>query len=633
MSDNKETKEATLQSAPEISLEVGLNNASVVGLQPHPAPRQRPLQKSTSPVVQVIPLGGVEEVGMNCTVIRHNDTIIVIDVGLGFSDIDHLGVDYLIPNYDYLVANKNKVEAIFITHGHLDHIGGIEHFLKALDYPDVFAPRFAVELIKLRLTEAGILDKVQLHIVNDTSVLKSDQLTVEYFRVNHSIPDSYGIIVRTPVGNIVHCGDFKFDNSPLNEPKADFYKMATVGHEGVRLMLGDSTNSFRPGHSISELAIMHSLEDLVKAAPGRVVVATFASLVTRLYALVEISKRTGRKIFITGRSMQNSIDISRKLGYIDARDDMFVDARSVNRYNDNKLLILATGSQGESMAALSRMSRGEHRDVKLKKGDTVILSSSIIPGNDLLVQRLIDELSRTGVKIYNNDTMNLHTSGHGFIEDQKLMLNLFQPELFMPVHGFQYFLSRHGETAKETGVKEGNIILVRRGEIIEVTKHGWRSAGWVKANPILVSGMGVGDVGPLVLQDREKLAANGVVVISLLVSERQSRRQLYSAPSVFSRGFVYVKENQDLMKRIETEVTKVFARQKGQDRAKFITALRAEIERNVGKLIFGLTKREPLIISNIEIVADRQKPATNHISKPQVLPPLNKPATNLQPNG
>ncbi len=552
--------------------------------------------------VQVIPVSGVEEIGINCTVIRYADKIIVIDVGLGFSDVDHLGVDYLIPNYDYLKNNKEKIEGIFITHGHLDHIGAVEYFLKELDYPDLFAPRFALELIKRRLEEAKILDKAKLHAVDERSSLKNGELTVEYFRVNHSIPDSYGVAVRTPVGTIVHTGDFKFDNSPLNEPVADYLKMATLGAEGVKLLLSDSTNSGRSGHSISERTIMGALSDVVKAAPGRVIVATFGSLITRLYALVEIAKITKRKIFITGRSMHTAIEIARKLGYINATDDMFITPNNVKRFADSNLMVLSTGSQGENMSALARMSRGEHRDLTLKKGDTVVLSSSIIPGNDSMVQILIDELSRIGVKIINNDMTNLHTSGHGFIEDQKLMLNLIKPELFMPVHGYQYFLGQHAETAIVTGVKRENTIIAKRGEIIEISESGWKSAGRIKHEPLLVSGLGVGDIGPLLLQDREKLAANGVLMVSLVVKGSHNKgRELYKDPSVYSRGFVFVKENMELMRKITDKAKSVFAKYKDVE-DKFIPSLRQNLEKELSVLIYNLAKREPLILVNIEII-------------------------------
>lgn len=579
-------------------------------------------EKKTEETVQVIPLGGVEEIGINCTVIQYKNKIIIVDAGLGFSDVNHLGVDYLIPNYDYLVKNKDKIEGIFITHGHLDHIGAIDHFLKALNYPDVFASRFALELIKSRLSESGALPNAKLHEVNRYSLLKSDPFQVQFFHVNHSIPESMGVIVETPVGKIVLSGDFKFDNSPLNEDTADFYKMSKAGNQGVRLLLSDSTNSFHEGHSISEYEIMQKLEAVVKDADGRVVVATFASLVTRLYALVEIAKRTDRKIFITGRSMANSINIARKLNYINAKDNLFVDNRHVNRFSDKRLMILATGSQGESMAALSRMARGEHREVKLKKGDTVILSSSIIPGNDALVQNLIDLISSRGAKVYHKAIMNLHTSGHGFIEDQKLMINLFKPQLFMPVHGYQYFLRQHGETAKSVGVKAENVIIPERGDIVEITKQGWRINGKVKNDPILISGLGIGDLGPVVLQDREKLANSGVVVISMILEKKNKRYQLLKDPYVVSRGFIFVKNNMELVKKIIAKARDIFERHPQrsehiQDLNKYRETLRSEIERALSTQLYNLTERRPLIIVNIEFTS--------------IFPDTTKPLVDAQP--
>lgn len=553
---------------------------------------------------KVIPLGGVEEIGINCTAIEYNDHILVIDAGLGFSDVDHLGVDYLIPNFDYLKENKSKLEGFFITHGHLDHIGAIAHFAEELGQIDIFAPEFAAELIKLRAKEAKIENKINLRLVGDKSVLHNGKVTVEYFRVNHSIPDSFGIIIKTPAGTIVHSGDFKFDNSPLNEPTADYLKMARTGEEGVKVLLSDSTNSTRKGHSISEYEIMGRLSDVISSAKGRVIVATFSSLVTRLYALVEIAKQEERKVFISGRSMANSIDISKKLGYIRAKNDLFVKDNQINRYSDENVLILATGSQGENMSALARMARGEHRQVKLKRGDTVILSSSVIPGNDLLVQNLIDDLSRLGAKIYHQDIMNLHTSGHGFQEDQKLMINLFKPEYFMPVHGTQYFLAKHGETAVNLGVDEKKVILSKRGDIVEIGERSWKKVGRVKHNPLLVSGSGVGDVGPLVLQDREQLAANGVVVINIVLKVEDSRYRLAVKPNVFSRGFIYVKENRDMIDKIVSKVEFVLSRNdKQQDNAgDFKAKLRTELEKHVGGMLYSLTERDPLLITNIEIV-------------------------------
>jgi len=371
----------------------------------------------------------------------------------------------------------------------------------------------------------------------------------------------------------------------------------------VRILLSDSTNAFRPGHSISESEIMHKLESVIRGVEGRVIVATFASLITRLYALVEIAKKLNRKVYITGRSMQQSIETARKLNYIQARDDLFIDNRNLKNIPDNQVMVLATGSQGETMAALSKMARGEHRDIKIRKGDLVMLSSSIIPGNDALVQALIDDISQLGAKIINQDIMNIHTSGHGFIEDQKLMVHLVRPQLFMPVHGYQYFLRKHGESAVETSVvKGGDVIIPKRGDIIEVTATGWRIAGKVKNQPILISGTGVGDVGTIVLQDRERLAANGVVLVNLFVDRTKNPLRLQKSPSVISRGFVYVKENHELLQKIAVEAEKLFYEVNEPEYEKFTFKVRADLEKKLNSMLFNLTGREPLILINIESV-------------------------------
>jgi ribonuclease J len=554
--------------------------------------------------VKVIPLGGVEEIGINCTILEYNSQILVIDAGLGFSDYDYLGVDYLIPNYDYLQKNKSRILAIVITHGHLDHIGAIEHFVKELGYPEVYAPRFAMELIYKRLEEAGELEKAKskLNIFDAAARITKGPFVIEPFHVNHSIPDSYGLLIDTPAGRIAHTGDFKFDHSPLNEPLADYYKMSKAGNDGIKLLLSDSTNSTREGHSISEKEIMKQLASVVASAEGRVIVATFASLITRLYALVEIAKKYKRKIYITGRSMENSITIARRLGYIDATDDLFIKGEQLNRHSDKNIMVLATGSQGESMSALARISRGEHRFIKIKKGDTVLLSSSVIPGNDALVQSLISDVSSKGAIVIHQEIMNVHTSGHGFKVDQKLMLNLFKPEYFMPVHGMPYLLSKHGETAVMCGVKEENVILTTRGEVIELTNTSWKRAGKIKNMPLLVSAGGVGELGPIMLETREQLAANGVVTLTILLQKTKDNRfKLYKDPFVYSVGFVFVKDNKELIDQIGEKVKQVVSFNQ-QNKEGYIQNLRAEVEKHVGGMIKAVSNREPLIVTVVEII-------------------------------
>lgn len=554
--------------------------------------------------LQIIPLGGVEEIGINCTLVRFGQKIIIIDAGLGFSDIDHFGVDYLIPNLEFLKQNKQHIEGLFITHGHLDHIGAIDNFIKELGITDIFAPRFAIELIKNRLEEADIdLEKIHFTPVNENSNLHSEHMKIEYFKVNHSIPDSYGIIVKTPVANIVHTGDFKFDNSPLNEPKADYYKIASFSKEKNLMLLSDSTNSFREGHSVSELVIMNKLEEVISSAKGRVIIATFSSLVTRLYAITKIAKKLNKKIFITGRSMQTSIDIARKLNYINVTDDMFVAPRSLKSVPKDRLIILATGSQGENMSALARMVRGEHREITIEKTDNVILSSSTIPGNDVLVQDLIDNLVRIGAKIFFKDIMNLHTSGHGFIEDQKLMLNLVKPQFFMPVHGYQYFLDKHAQTAVEIGIPKENIVIPQRGDIIEFSNNRWQKVGKITNEPLLVSGFGVGDIGPLVIQDREKLANSGMLVLNIIILKHVDQHlSLLKDPGVYSRGFIFVKDNRELIDQVIAESKKIVESNLKDKTLLNIAEIRKQLEEKLTAGLFESTGREPMIVTNIEVV-------------------------------
>lgn len=545
--------------------------------------------------LKIIPLGGVEEIGINCTALQYQDQIIVIDFGLAFPLSNQYGVDYVIPNIDYLQRNQQKIEAIIITHAHLDHIGALPYILEPLNFPEIFASRFAIELIKEKLTEHKLLDKVKIREVNKDSQLVSGSFEIRFFGVNHSIPESMGVIVKTPVGNIVHTGDFKFDNSPENEPVADYSKIAAIGEEGVLALLSDSTNSFVPGFSKSEHVIAQNLEEIVKKAQGRVIISTFSSLVTRLYQLIKIAEKLNKKVAIVGRSMETAIRISREIGFINVSPQIFIPKQKIGSYKDNELMILATGAQGDHMAALTRIARDEHPNLHIKKGDTVIMSASIIPGNDMLVQVLMDNLSMKGAFVFHHEMeldMDLHSSGHGYQEDQKLMLNLTKPQYFIPVHGFQSFLFKHGQTAQSVGIPEKNIILPTRGAIIELNSDGWQIEKFVKATPVLVSGSKVGDVGPVVLLDREQLANYGVVVINLQIDK--ASQQLRKPIEVISRGFVYVKESGELMQQITQTATNFFEKHKTllTDEKRFRSDLTSEIK----KLLYNETQREPLIL-------------------------------------
>ncbi|MEI7579359.1 MAG: ribonuclease J [bacterium] len=552
----------------------------------------------TTKTIKIIPLGGVEEIGINCTAIEYDQQIIVIDVGLGFPLSDQYGVDFIIPNIDYLKKNKTKIEGIIITHGHLDHIGGLPYVLADLDFPQVYASRIAIELISQKLQEFELLDKVHLNEVNGDSILASGDFQVQFFKVNHSIPEAMGVIIKTPLGNLVHTGDFKFDNTPVNEPVADYNRIAAIGQEGVLALLSDSTNSFKKGMSKSESVIASSLEEVIKDAKGRVIVATFASLLTRIQQLIKIAEKYQRKVLIEGRSMDNSVKIARKLGYIKVNQELFLNPKNKIVLPDNKVMILATGSQGEDMAALARMTRGEHRSIKIQKGDTVILSASIIPGNDMLVQFLVDEISQKGAKLYYAaDDMNLHSSGHGFQEDQKMMINFTKPKYFIPVHGYQSFLYKHAETAESLGIPEKNIIIPRRGQIIEYDGKEFKKGALLAVPPILVAGNTVGEVGSVVMNDRHQLANYGV--ISIIVNIIPKSDQFAAEIKIISRGFVYEKQDTAINEQLEKKIYELLKNNKPLLTNNLEIKLKEIIFNNIRRFIFQKTQSEPLLLIQI----------------------------------
>lgn len=503
--------------------------------------------------LKVIPLGGVEEIGFNSTIFEYKDMIFIIDFGLGFPNGDLYGVEYLIPNLEYLKKNKNNIKGIIITHGHLDHIGGLKYALKALGDIPVFASEFTLEMIKNNLSIKG--DSKQFNIITQDSKLNFSEVGFEFFHINHSIPQSLGVVMRTPIGNIVHTGDFKFDNSPLLEPVADYGKIARIGTHGVLALLSDSTNSFRSGHSKSEQQIKDSLYRLIESAKGRVIVASFASLVGRMIQLIDIAQKQNRKVAIAGRSMIRNLDVAKKFGYIKGLEKTLFPLQQIETLPDNKVMVLATGSQGEEMAALSRIIKNKHPDLSIKKGDTVILSSSIIPGNDIYVQNLLDDLSRLGAIVYQQaEDIDTHTSGHGYQEDQKLMLNLVKPKYFMPVHGYQSFLYKHAQTAINTGFDEKNVIVPIRGEVISFSDNGtFTRSKPIKNTPVLISGSGVGDIGSIVLSERQQLGNNGVIIFSASIN--RSENKIVTHPQLLSKGLTYVRDNPQLFEQLNVIAT------------------------------------------------------------------------------
>ncbi len=585
--------------------------------------------------LKVIPLSGVEEVGINCTVFEYKNKLVVIDMGLGFADADMYGVDFLVPNVEYLTKRKQDIEGIIITHGHLDHIGALPYLLPRLGYPDIYGTEFTIELIKAGLKDHNVLEQAKLHVITPESILQSGDFKISFFRVNHSIPQCVGVLMETPAGKVVHTGDFKFDNSPINEPVADYARMANIGELGIDLMLSDSTNSLRKGHPISETDVAINLETIMERAKGRIVVAAFSGLVGRLYQLIKLAEKHNRKVAIAGYSMNQTLRIAEEIGYIKPTPGIFVPIQKINRFHDDRVMILATGSQGESNAALFKMASDEYKTVQLKKGDTVILSAGTIPGNNVAVQTLIDAITSRGALVRQSEDMDFFTSGHGYQEDQKIMLNLIKPKFFMPVHGYQYFLREHGRTAMQVGINEKNIIIAKRGNIIEgTTKDGFKITGQIKSLPLLVSGTGVGDVGSSVLAERQQLGNNGVIAIDIALDK--NTKQIIGDIRIATRGFVYVKTSRDMLAEI-TEIAKkttLTMVRKTLD----VAAIKTELDTKISDFVRKEIGRSPVILPLISFMGSdgENEPRRRHSSprKPLVKQaeelPLKNPAEVAQ---
>lgn len=545
--------------------------------------------------LKIIPLGGVEEIGINCTVYEQNGEILVVDMGLGFSDYDYYGIDAIIPDVKYLIERKNKIKGIVITHGHLDHIGALQYHIEKLDFPNIYGTKFTIELIKAKLEDKNLLAKLngKLFAIDNTSVLTLGEFKVEFFHVNHSIPQSVGVYIQTSSAKVVQTGDFKFDNSPVNEPVTDYARIAELGKRGIDILLSDSTNSTKKGHPASESEVAKNMEDIIEYADGRIIIATFSGLVGRLYQLLNIAQRTGRKVAVIGYSMNQTLRIAREVEYIKIPDNLIVKIEEASKLPAKKLMVLTTGAQGESNAGLAKISSEGYRGFKIKKGDLVVLSAKTIVGNDKAVQNLIDNITKLGAIVQQTDYVDFFTSGHGYQEDQKIMMNLVKPKFLMPVHGYQYFLRAHGETAKTVGINEKNIIIAQRGSIIEGDRNGFVKKDSFECEPLLVSGSGVGDVGHTVLKERERLASFGVVIISLLLAENKS---LAKDPYVVSKGFVYVKSSQELIKEISSYAKDTYNSLLGKTE---LFDIRDEINKKVTELLFKETGREPIIITII----------------------------------
>ncbi|WP_339219251.1 ribonuclease J [Paenibacillus sp. FSL H8-0332] len=542
--------------------------------------------------LRIAALGGVHEIGKNMYILQYGDDIIAIDCGSKFPDESLLGIDLIIPDIAYLLDNRDKVRALIVTHGHEDHIGGIPYLLKQMNLP-LYASRLTLGLIRTKLKEHGLLRDAQLHRIDADSELTFGEVTATFFRTNHSIPDCLGVVFDTPEGTVVHTGDFKFDMTPVNKQYPDIHKMAAIGMRGVRFLLSESTNAERPGFTPSEQLVGAHMEEAFKQAERRIFVSTFASNVHRLQQIVDAAGVTGRKLALLGRSMVNVVGVSRELGYLIIPDGMLVEPVEAAKLPPQEVAVLCTGSQGEPMAALSRLANASNRQMEIQAGDTVLLAANPIPGNERNVSRIVDNLYILGAKVIYGSRSELHVSGHGSQEELKLMLTLMKPEYFIPIHGEYRMLHHHRLLAEGVGVEGDHIFLLKNGEVVESAGGVVRQAGRVTAGQIFVDGLGIGDIGNVVLRDRRQLSADGVLITVITLSQADGR--LLSEPDTISRGFIYVRNSDSLMDEINQLVKATLQKMSPADLGQW-NLIKQTLKDTLSKFLYERTKRRPMIL-------------------------------------
>ena len=548
--------------------------------------------KNEKAKVKIIPLGGVNEIGKNLTAIEYKNDIVVIDCGLKFPDEDMFGIDLVIPDITYLIKNKEKVSGIFLTHGHEDHIGALPYVLKQLNVP-VYGTKLTLGIVETKLKEHGLLSSTELIRVKPRDVIRLNSVSVEFIKTNHSIADSVAIAVHTPLGVVLHTGDFKIDYTPIDGELMDFARFAELGKKGVLVMMADSTNVEKQGYTKSERIVGESLTRIFGKTKGRIIIATFASNIHRIQQIIDAATVYGRKVAVSGRSMENIINVAIELGYIEVAENTLVPIDAINKYNNDQIVIITTGSQGEPMSALSRMASAEHKKVNIVEGDTIIISATPIPGNEKLVSKIVNQLFKKGAEVIYGSSENIHVSGHACQEELKLMQTLIKPKNFIPVHGEYRHLKQHGELAIKLGLNPKNVVIPEVGNVIEVNRSGIRKSGTVISGQIFVDGLGVGDVGNIVLRDRKHLSQDGILTVVVTLSK--DNKTIVAGPDIISRGVVYVRESEGLIDEAREIVRNTLLECEEKNITDWAT-LKSNVRDELRSYLYEKTKRKPMIL-------------------------------------
>jgi len=552
--------------------------------------------------LRVIVLGGLEEVGRNMTLLEFNGEIIIIDMGLQFPEEDMYGIDYIIPNIEYLKGKEDRIKGVLITHGHYDHIGGIPHIMGEIGNPPMFMGRLTAGIIRKRVKEHRKCPTLNItEVSEELKVQLGRYFRVEFLRVNHSIPDCFAMIVHTPLGTIMHTGDFKIDYTPVNDKPADLNRIAQIGSNGVMLLMADSTDALHPGYQISESAIGEEMFNYFEDLPGRIIIGTFASQLSRVQKIFEVAEKLGRKIYLQGRSMNDNVEIAHQIGYLKFNPKTLIQTESeFKRLADKELIIVGTGAQGEDNAFLMKVVNGEHRTVRIKKGDTVIFSSSVIPGNERSIQNLHDQIVRQGAKVVNYRMLDVHAGGHAKQEDLKLMLRLIKPNFFMPIEASHYMLQAHADLARQVGITDDHIFVADNGQVVEFIMDnrfhkvtGRLTPEKVPSDYVMVDGLGVGDVSHIVLRDRRAMAEDGMIVIITTIDSKTG--DLIGSPDIISRGFVYMKENRELIQKTRDKIKNIV---KDRPTPTIVDDdyIKNKVRNDIGQFLFTQTKRRPMVL-------------------------------------